>query len=151
MIALDTNVLVAAHRRDAAFHVEAATVLRELAEGPAPWGLPWPVLSEFVAVVTHPRVFDPPSTLGDAVAQVDAWVASPSLRLLGERGDTWQTLRGLLRAGRVTGPRVHDARVAAICLDHGVTRLLTADRDFSRFPALRTSNPLVTAPGGPST
>lgn len=146
MIAVDTNVLVAAHRSDAEAHPEAATAVRRLAEDLAPWGLPWPVVAEFVSVVTHPRVFVPPSTLGEAVAQVDAWLGSPSVRLLSERPVSWQTLRRLLLEGRASGPRAHDARIATICLDHGVAELWTADRDFSRFPDLRTRNPLVASP-----
>lgn len=65
------------------------------------------------------------------------------MTLLGETDGHWETLQRLVRAGRVTGPLVHDARVAAICLDHAVDELWAADRDFSRFPALRTRNPLV--------
>lgn len=145
MIAVDTNVLVAAHRVDTPAHEVAAQVLRSLAEGTATWGLPWPVVSEFFSVVTHPRIFRFPTTTGQAVAQLDAWLASPAVRLLTEVSSTWDTLRELLNSGVVRGPQVHDARIAAICLDSGVRELLTADRDFSRFPALRTRNPLVSA------
>jgi predicted nucleic acid-binding protein len=49
----------------------------------------------------------------------------------------------LLSVGRVTGAKVHDARIAALCLSHGVSELWSADRDFSRFPDLKTRNPLV--------
>lgn len=148
MIAVDTNVLVAAHRADAEAHTQAAAAVRGLAEDPAPWGLPWPVVAEFVSVVTHPRVFRPPSTLDQALDQVDAWLGSPSARLLSERPVSWQTMRRLLQQGRASGPRAHDARIAAICLDHDVAELWTADRDFTRFPALRTRNPLVATVGG---
>ena len=143
MIAVDTNVLVHAHRADSPFHVRAVAVVRELAEGRATWGLPWPCVHEFYAKVTHPRVFSPPSTVTQALAQIDAWLASPSLSLLGEALDHWQRLRELLNAARVQGPMVHDARIAAICLSHGVDVFLTADRDFGRFPSLQTRNPLV--------
>ena len=76
-------------------------------------------------------------------ADVDAWLESPSLALLGEADGYWPELRRLLEAGRVSGPRVHDARVAAICLAHGVRELWTADRHFGRFPALKARNPLL--------
>lgn len=143
MIAVDTNLLVGAHRRDAELHDRAAVAVRDLAESPSPWEIPWPCIHEFVAVVTHPRVYDPPSTLEAAIAQVDAWVESPSLVVLGEGADHWARLRGLLASGRATGGRVHDARIAAICVSHGVRTLWTADRDFSRFPELSVANPLV--------
>lgn len=143
MIAVDTNVLVAAHRGEAARHSEAAAAVRSLAEGRVPWALPWPCLHEFLAIVTHPRIFDPPTPLPIALDQIDAWLESPSVVLLAERFDHWQHLRGLVADADVRGSRVHDARVAAVCLAHGVTELWTADRDFGRFPRLRTRNPLV--------
>ncbi len=143
MIAFDTNILVHAHRRDSEWHQAAAACMREAAEGAALWAIPWPCLHEFFAVVTRPRVFSPPSTIAEAVHQIEGWMASPNLMVLAETADHWTTLRGLLSAGRIVGGAVHDARIAALCLQHGVSELLTADRDFSRFPALRTRNPLV--------
>ncbi len=143
MIAVDTNVLVHAHRKDSPFHERAFAVLRDLAEGMAPWAIPWSCLHEFYAKVTHPRVFDPPSTVDKAIEQVGAWCASPSLVVLGERPDHLARLGSLLKRAHVVGPMVHDARIAAICLSHGVSELLTADRDFARFPALKTRNPLI--------
>jgi uncharacterized protein len=143
VIALDTNLLVYAHRRDQGQHEAATAVVRSVAEGVEPWAIPWPCLHEFLAITTHPRIFDPPTTLAAALGQVDAWLESPTLVLLAERGDHWPHLRALVDAGDVRGPRVHDARVAALCVAHGVTELWTADRDFGRFPQLRTRNPLV--------
>ena len=144
MIAVDTNVLVHAHRADSPFHAPAADTLRELAEGTGPWALPWPCLHEFFAKVTHPRLFQPPSTIEQARVQITSWLESPSVFVLSEGPDHWSRLAELLARGRVQGPMVHDARVAAICLSNGVDELLTADRDFGRFPALATRNPLVT-------
>jgi predicted nucleic acid-binding protein len=62
---------------------------------------------------------------------------------LREEEGYWEVLAGLLRAARVSGPRIHDARIAAICVQHAVTELWTADRDFSRFAGLTTRNPLA--------
>ncbi len=143
MIAVDTNVLVHAHRSDSPFHRPAFDAVRALAESRSPWAVPWPCVHEFYAKVTHPRVFAPPSTPQQAIGQLDSWLSSPSLTLLGEALDHWPRLRSLLGAAQVQGPMVHDARIAALCLSHGVDELLTADRDFGRFPALRTRNPLV--------
>ena len=143
MIAIDTNVLVYAHREDSAWHDAAYNKIEELAEGRAPWAIPWPCIHEFLAVVTHPRIYSPPTPLSSAIDQVEAWLESPSLVLLGETQGYWSELRFALEHGRVTGPLVHDARVAAICRDHGVRELWTADRDFSRFPSVTTRNPLV--------
>ncbi len=143
MIALDTNLLVHAHRSDSGWHDRAAACLRELAEGRSPWAIPWPCLHEFLAIATHPRIWDPPSSLAVALAQIDHWLESPSVALLSEGEEHWSALRPLLEAGRISGPRVHDARIVALCLAHGVRELWTADRDFGRFPALATANPLA--------
>lgn len=143
MIAIDTNVLVHAHRRDSDWHDRARTRVRSLAEGRRRWAIPWPCLHEFLAIVTHPRIFDPPTPVGSAIDQVDAWLESPSHCLLAETKSHWTDLRRLLVEGRVAGPVVHDARVATLCVAHGVRVLWSADRDFSRFAELRVVNPLA--------
>jgi len=78
-----------------------------------------------------------------ALAQVDAWLESPSLILLGEAAGYWETAKNLITSSTVQGPQIHDARIAAICVQHGVLELLTSDRDFGRFSSLKTRNPLV--------
>ena len=143
MIAVDTNVLVFAHREDASWHDAALDCVTRLAESRDPWAIPWPCLHEFLAIVTHPRIYNPPTPREIACDQVSAWLESPSLVLLSEGVGHWPRLRAALEAGRIAGPLVHDARVAALCLDHSVDELWTADRDFSRFPSLRTRNPLA--------
>jgi toxin-antitoxin system PIN domain toxin len=144
VIAVDTNVLVYAHRADSPFHERASAALARLAEGLSPWALPWPCLTEFYAVVTNRRFFTDPTPPTVAVEQVEAWLSSPSVRVLAAVPRTWTTLAGLLASSKVAGGAVHDAHVAALCLDHGIKELWTADRDFSRFPALTSRNPLVT-------
>lgn len=143
MIAVDTNILVYAHREDSPFHKASARRIAGLAEGVATWAIPWPCLHEFLAIATHRRIFSPPSTLEEALDQIDAWLASPSVTLLAESTTHLATLRALLIGGRVVGPQVHDGRIAALCRQHGVRELWTADRDFSRFPGVTVVNPLV--------
>lgn len=143
MIALDTNLLVYAHRADSPWHAAATAVVAELAAGSAPWAIPWPCLHEFLAIVTHPRIFAPPTPLERAIDQVEAWMESPTLRVLGESPAYWQAFRDLALAGKLAGPVVHDGRVAALCVDHGVAELWSADRDFNRFPGLTVRNPLI--------
>lgn len=121
----------------------ADKAVRELAEGGLPWAIPWPCLAEFLSVATHTRLYQPPSTTTEAAAQIDAWLEAPTVALLGEGPAAWPELRETLVQSGVVGPRVHDARIAAICQSHGVSELWTADRDFGRFPSLRTRNPLV--------
>jgi hypothetical protein len=144
MLAVDTNILVYAHRREAAEHAAATEVVRSLAEGAQPWAVPWPCLYEFFSVVTHPKLWrDTASTPSQAWAQIEAWLGSPSLRLLGETPEFSLLLSRFLDRPRVRGGIVHDARVAALCVAHGVEELLTRDRDFSLFEELRTRNPLA--------
>jgi uncharacterized protein len=144
MLAVDTNILVYAHRREAAEHAAASTVVRSLAEGAQPWAVPWPCLYEFFSVVTNPKIWrDAASTPSQAWAQIDAWLGSPSLRLLAETPEFGRVLARFLDRPRVRGGIVHDARVAALCVAHGIEALLTRDRDFSLFEELRTRNPLA--------
>jgi len=143
MIAIDTNILVHAHREDSEWHTVARERVTDLAESGAPWAIPWPCMHEFIAVVTHPRIWRPPTPLEVACDAIDAWCASPSLVLLGETEGYWELLRPTLQGAKIVGPRVHDARVASLCLLHGVKELWSADRDFHAFPALTVSNPLV--------
>ena len=143
MIAVDTNMLVYAHREDSSWHEAAYARIATLAEGQAAWAIPWPCIHEFLAIVTHPRIYSPPTPLGKAIEQIEAWLESPRLVLLSESEDYWSQLRSVLKTGRVAGPHVHDARIAALCRQHGVSELWTADRDFGRFPELKVRNPLV--------
>jgi uncharacterized protein len=143
VIALDTNLLVYAHRADSVWHDAAMRCVRSLAEGRAAWAIPWPCVHEFLAIATHPRIYDPPTPSPAALDQVDAWLDSPSLTLLAETSDHWPVLRSLIEAGRIEGPRMHDARIAAVCTANGVRELWSADRDFARFPELRVRNPLA--------
>ena len=143
MIAVDTNLLVYAHREDSPWHAAAAARITELAEDRTPWAIPWPCLHEFVGVVTHPRIYVPPTPLSIAISQIEAWLEAPGLVLLAEVEGYWSELRAALEAGRIVGAQVHDARIAALCRLHGVRELWTADRDFGRFSGLRVRNPLV--------
>ena len=143
MIAVDTNILVYAHRRESSEHAAALAVMRALAEGDAVWAIPWPCCYEFLSVVTNPRIWrGDASTQEQAWRQFAAWTASPSNRLIGETPDFTELLGRFVQRSRVVGGVVHDARIAAICVAHGVEALLTRDRDFALFPELRTRNPI---------
>lgn len=143
MIAVDTNILVYAHREDSDWHGPALERVTRLANSGAPWAIPWPVIHEFLAIVTHPRIYDPPTPLATALQSLEAWQVSSGLRLLCEGPGYFDTLSTLATEGKIKGPKIHDARIAAICLHHGVKKLWTADRDFSSFPDLHCENPLI--------
>jgi toxin-antitoxin system PIN domain toxin len=144
MVAVDTNVLVYAHRRETEEHETAQRVLRDLSASSGPWAIPWPCVYEFFSVVTNPRIWkDAASTPAEGWSQLEAWFEAPTLRLLGEPEGFTSVLQAFLRRSRVRGPAVHDARVAALCVAHGVETLLTRDRDFSLFPELSIKNPFT--------
>ena len=127
MIVVDSNLLVYSHREDSPWHDSAYARIAELAEGQAPWAIPWPCIHEFLAIVTHPRIYEQPTPLEKALSQVDAWMESPSLLLLSESEDYWQQLRSLIQSGKVCGSQVHDARIAAFCNYYGVIDLSIAE------------------------
>jgi hypothetical protein len=141
VIAVDSNILVHAHRADSPWHAVARDRVRPLSA--ERWGIPWPCVHEFLAIVTHPRLFDPPTPAALALEAANAWVGAPTVILLAEQAGFWEVLREILESSQVTGPRVYDARIAALRLHHAVDELWTADRDFSRFRGLRVTNPLV--------
>lgn len=143
MIAVDTNVLVYAHRAECSFYEQAFARLKSLAEGGQPWGIPVCCLHEFLSVVTNPKIFTPASSFEQALAQVDAWLASPQAHVLHSTAQHWRVLSELTRKAKLQGGQFHDARIAAICLENDVSVLWSADRDFGRFSGLKTFNPLV--------
>lgn len=143
MIAVDTNILVYSVREDSPWHKTALGCVRRLAEGGTAWAIAWPCIHEYLAVVTHPRIYKPPTPLPDAILQVDYWRESPMLRLIGEGDGYWGHFKSILTASKAVGPLVHDGRVAAICRASGVQEIWTADRDYSRFPGIVTRNPLI--------
>lgn len=144
MVAVDTNVLIYAHRREVPEHAAASDLLRTMAAGTDPWSIPWPCVYEFFSVVTNPRIWkEEASTPEQAWRQLAAWFDAPAMRLIGETESVTAILAELVTRPRVRGPVVHDARVAAICVAHGVEKLLTRDRDFSLFSELVVENPFA--------
>jgi toxin-antitoxin system PIN domain toxin len=139
--AVDTNVLVYSEIVSTRHHLKARKLLTDLAEGSLPWAIPWPSVYEFVRVVTHPRVFHPSAPLQIVLADLSILLSSPSLILLSETARHLEVMETVIRQSGVTGNLVHDAHIAALCLEHGVTELLTGDRDFLRFSGLRIQNP----------
>jgi hypothetical protein len=141
VIALDTNVLVAARREELAHHAQARRLLARLASGQDPWALPWPCVYEFLRVVTHRRVFRPLTPLARAVEDVVHLLAAPSLVMLGEGTAHAAHLERQVLAGEAAGNLALDAHIAALCIEHGVSELWTLDRGLARFPGLKIANP----------
>jgi uncharacterized protein len=139
--AVDSNVLIAAHRREHPNHQAARRRLEMLAEGDSPWGLIVFCIIEFLRVVTHPRVFAPPSTLEMASSFIDRLTESPSVRWLTPGEHFWDTLRDVAAEAGASGNLLFDAQIAAVCRDAGALHLVTSDRDFARFRFLTTEAP----------
>lgn len=138
MIAVDTNVLVHADREESPLHAAALRAVRKLAEGDEAWAIPVFCVGEFLRVVSHDRLFDPPTPVIDALGSMESLLASPTARLLTPGDRYLRLLRSLIEESHVRGNLVFDAQVAAVCLEHGAATLLTEDRDFARFPGLQT-------------
>lgn len=133
MVAVDTNILIYAHREEFHHHRAALEAVRELAEGATSWALPVFVLGEFLRVTTHRRILEPPSDERAALSALDRLLESPTVRLLMPGDRYWTILRDIVITSGVRGNLVHDAEIAALCLEWGATEILTQDRDFARF------------------
>jgi uncharacterized protein len=141
VIAVDTNILVYACNTSSRAHERALAAMDRLVNEPA-WGLPWIVAGEFYSVLTDARLWREPQ-IDAALSALDGWISTPGARLLAEPPGQWPRLRTLLAGARPLGPKVHDARIAGVCLAAGVSELWSSDRDFSWYPQLTVRNPLV--------
>lgn len=145
MIALDTNILVYAHREELPLHGEARECIELLVTNGQRFALPWPCVHEFFSVVTHPRRFTPPSTTRQAFDFLETLRRTDLAVWLSEGELHFDQLKSLATSSRISGPQIHDTRIAALCLANGVRELWTADRDFTRYPTLKIRNPLISA------
>jgi len=106
------------------------------------WAVPWPCAHEFCAVISNQKWRSDALDAAGAVAILRSWASAPNFRFLGASHQHLSFFAQTLLLSGATGGQVHDARIAATCLEHDVAELWSADRDFSRFPGLRTRNPL---------
>jgi len=143
MIAVDTALLVHAHRADSPHHEAALEALNGLAGRTATWAIPGPSLHEFLKTITDETQWQPPTPTSVAAATVEALASTDNLTLIGETPHHLEILAGLMRESGAHGAGMQSARIAAICLGNGIKELWTADRDFSWFPELHTVNPLT--------
>lgn len=140
MLLPDVNVLLYALRADSADHPRASVWLADVHAGDEPVALCAPVLSGFLRLATHPRVFHTPTPRATAWAFVDALASSPLHRFVGAGSRHPALVRQLCREGDATGNLISDAVIGAIALEHGC-RVISTDGDFARFPSVRWSRP----------
>ena len=139
MIAVDTNVLVYAHRAELPKHEAALAKLTALADGAAAWAIPVFCIGEFVRVITHPRLFDPPHTPQEACEALARMLAAPNLSVVLPGGGYLELFMEAVREAHAVGNLVFDAQIVALCREAGVSALLTEDRDYDRFPGFATT------------
>ncbi|HEX6197856.1 MAG TPA: type II toxin-antitoxin system VapC family toxin [Jiangellaceae bacterium] len=139
---LDANVLVYAHREDAPRHAEYNGWLRAVLAGDEPFAVTSMVLTAFVRIVTHRRVFDPPSPLDSAFAFVDDVRSHDHCIMLEPAARHWQLFQAQCRKADARGNLVTDAHLAALAVETG-SEIVTTDRDFARFADVRTAHPLA--------
>jgi hypothetical protein len=142
VILVDANLLLYAYHPRAPGHEASRRWLEATLVGPELVRFAWLTLWAFLRLATNPRVFERPLSAAEAAAAVSAWLAQPCAGVLEPGERHWTILRDVLRSGQATGPLVMDAAMAALAIEHGAT-LYTTDRDFSRFPSLKWTNPLL--------
>lgn len=140
MIVVDANVLLYAYDSADPRHRRAAAWLERTFGGPDAVGIPLTVLLAFIRIATDPRVYETPRDPEEAIAIVGSWLSRSNVHLIGPTDLHWATLGRMVNAGKARGSMIMDAHVGALALEHGAT-LATTDRDFSRFPGVRTVDP----------
>ena len=140
MILVDANIVLYAYHPRADQHASCRSWIEDAFSGATPVGLPWLTIWAFLRISTNPRAFEQPLTMKEAESIVSCWLKSPVVRQVEPGERYWEIFSRLLVEAQVTGPLVTDAAIAALALEHGAS-LCTTDRDFARFPAIRTIDP----------
>jgi hypothetical protein len=141
MVLIDANVLVYAHRRDASNHIAYRRWLEECVSSDQAYGMSDLVLSRFLRIVTHPRIFKLPTDWDDALRFTAEVRSQPNCVVVTPGARHWEIFIQLCRAAGVKGNLVPDAYLAALAIESG-SEWITTDRDYSRFPGLRWRHPL---------
>ena len=143
MIGIDTNILVYAHRKDMSFHSKADKFLSDLVGDSTSMAIPYPCLSEFLSIVTNPKIFKIPSPREIALEELENFLSLPNVYCIGELTGYFSLFKEISLKAKISGGEYHDTRIAAICIQHEIKVFYSADRDFNRFPKLKIKNPLV--------
>ena len=142
MLLIDVNVLVYAFRESTPEHKPYARWLEDCINSDQPFGMSDLVLSGFLRIATHPKIFDPPSPLEAALRFAEALRSQPNCVTIAPGPRHWDIFTRLCRTAKTKGNLVSDAYLAALAIESG-SEWITADRDYSRFPGLRWRHPLA--------
>lgn len=145
MFLFDVNVFVYAHREDSSRHKACHDLLEQIINSDNPYGFSDIISSAFLRVVTHPRVFNPPSPLENALTFINEIRERPNATLISPGTRHWNIFASLCRKADVKGNLIPDAYLAALAIESGCTWVST-DRDFSRFPGLEWKHPTSLCP-----
>ena len=140
MVLPDVNVLVYAHREDAVHHATCRAWVESIINGNESFGLSEFVLSGFVRIATHPKVFTKPSSLSDALEFTEQLRGQPNCVPIEPGRRHWDIFRTLCMEAGAKGNLIPDAYLAAMAIESGC-EWITTDRDFSRFKSLRWRHP----------
>ncbi len=149
MFVVDTNVLLYAADETSEFHRPCRSLLEASRAGPTPWFVTWGIAYEFLRVATHPRVYAHPRSASEAHGFLRALLDSASARVLTPTDRHGEMLTACLAdVPEARGNLIHDLHTAVLMREHGISRIITRDRDFHRFPFLDVVDPLRGSPAG---
>lgn len=146
MILTDVNVLVYAHRADAPNHEAFRQWLEEIINSDQIYGYSEMILGGFIRIVTHPRIFDPPSDLDSAFRFAEIIRTQPNAISIEPGIRHWEIFRHLCETTQVTGNLIPDAYFAALAIESGC-EWITTDKDYGRFPGLNWRHPFSNPTG----
>lgn len=141
MILIDANILLYAEDATSPLNKKARAWWDERLSGESSVCLCWPVLTAFLRIATHRRVFENPLSLVQAIKRVQSWLDQPCVRVVHPSSKHWSIFRSMLTKGQASANLTTDAHLAALAVENGCT-LYSTDADFSRFPGLSWENPL---------
>ena len=143
MIAIDTNIIIYAHRYDNPFQKRAQEWLEHVFQKEDICAIPYHCIIEFLAISTNPRIYKDPTPPETAFEQIENLLECDNVKILSEIENQLSLVKELSLNTAIKGSEFHDVRIAAVCLENGVSVLYSADRNFSRFSKLKVVNPLV--------
>jgi len=147
VILVDVNIALYANDESSPRHPAARAWLEGALNGDDEIRFALSSLLGFLRISTNPAIFVRPLSTSAAFLEVQRWLALPNVGIVSPTDRHWVAFAEIARSGQAKGPLLMDAHLAALAIEHGAT-LATTDRDFSRFPGLRTIDPLATRPTG---